>query len=376
MIDQSETSSSWRDELLRLLGSIAGVLGLGSAVVSISGFFVLRANADLLGLATFIHHSVSDYFYVGAAFIIQTFFLAIEVIVSDLTWLKWIIILGITLYMLLQFFAYPAAAMNRIASQIKEFFQIAVVRWIVILVAWYVVYHSVLLLLPEASASNLLFPNGDVSQASRRGNEISLLGLRAAYKSQIQALIFSLLITWLLTWIMRFRSNAAQPKPIKAFWWVTSEESEKESTALMGGSVVRSDSEPSPLPAPRLQSILITAGRWAVYLFLLLGFILLPISYGQKIYSNDFNKVCVILDQKVQDTFPRSDNLWLIREDEESYTIYYGDNQEVRIIPKKDVVTISIRERINVFSPSNQAADSLRCGVNTPVPIPSPMLKP
>src|SRR5712675_2970905 len=113
MDEQTREQLSPAQSLLKAVAGLAGVLAVASAGLSIAGFFVLRTNADLLGLSTFLHHSVTDYLYVGGAFIVQTFFLASEALLSFLGPTKWVLVVCVTLYFLLDRFQLTSGPIKR-----------------------------------------------------------------------------------------------------------------------------------------------------------------------------------------------------------------------------------------------------------------------
>jgi len=85
--------------IVKFLAGMAAAAAGVSGLLSLAGFLLLRAHANLLGISSVLHHSVGDYLYEGGAFLVLTILWALPVSIFG-TIYGWIFIGVLVLYLL------------------------------------------------------------------------------------------------------------------------------------------------------------------------------------------------------------------------------------------------------------------------------------
>ena len=281
--------------ILKYLGKIAGVTAAISAVLTGSGFFLLRAHANLLGVSSFLHHSVGDYAYEGGVFWISTLFWAFPESIFENVFVQ--IGFGIILFFSL-------------IKKVRNFFKLGEIRkkvwfrWTYSAVAIILLVFFIVQMLPSSQAEDLLFRPCHHHEVAKRASTDKIHELESIYALLVLYVFLSALILLGIH---------------KIDWG--------EGKGL-------------------LQVI-----SWIPFFLFAIQLVLLPINYGKKIYSNDFHKVSkiVILDQQLQIQIPKSRNIWLLNQNDKEYVLYFSNNFEIFQVKKDQVLIISMKERKNIF---------------------------
>lgn len=292
------------DAIVKFLVGIAGIAAGVSALLSVSGFLLLRSHANMLGISSVLHHSVGDYLYEGGVFFISALLWALPASIIGNIY-GWIGMGIIAVYLLGKRFRVVADLYGRTTKflKLRETFQYAWIRWVYIVFAVFILLLFIGQMLPSSEAKDLLFPAGSQQEIAKRVNEKAIEGLKNQYVDTVLYVVLSGIILW---GIHRIHKDAEE----------------------------------------KLSSI----GRLFLYLLFVIQLVLLPVNYGQTVYSSDFHKVTeLILDNNLQGKFPRSENIWLLNKNDSEFVFYSGDTQEVFLVQKRHVLNIAAKERANIF---------------------------
>ena len=332
MNQEKQKLSNAVEVIINFVGGIAIVTAIISALLSASGFLVLRSHANLLGLSSFLHHSIGDYLYEGGVFFILTFLWALPAsIIGNLY--GWVFVAGVSLYLLGKRIKYLSILLRKFAEKLKpkEIFQQAWIRWICIVVAAFLFLVCIYQISPSLEAKDLLFPTGNQQEVAKRAAPKSAEEMESRYEYSLLYVILSGLVLWGINKIHQDQEKKSSSALLYVYDWLKSSYTEE-------------------LKTEQKTELLFVLGRLFLVLLFTVELVLLPINYGQSVYSNDFQKVNeLMLAEKFQNETPRSENLWLIKENPDSFIIYFGDTQEIRLIQKTHVVSISISGRENIF---------------------------
>jgi hypothetical protein len=304
MHQQSQQSSASIDVIVKLLGTITGAIAGVSALLSVAGFLLLRAHANLLGISSVLYHTIGDYLYEGGVFFLSTLIWALPTLIIGNIYGR--ILLGaIVLLLLGKRFANNAELISKVKKLLKleKTLRQSWIHWICIVVAIFLFLLCIYQLLPSPEAKDLLFPAGNQLEIKMRVSEDGLTKLENSYVHSILYILFSCLILW----------------GIQNLW-----QGIKDNISFIG--------------------------LLFLYLLLLLQLILLSVKYGQTVYPNDYHKVDeIVLDKKLDGKIPQSENIWLLNETGEELVLYFGDLQKVFLMQKSQILNIVIKERENIF---------------------------
>lgn len=311
--------------ILNVFGGAASALTIFLAIVSSAGLLVLRANANLLGISSFLHHSVGDYIYEGGIFFLNTFVWAFPAALFGNVsgWILGGLILVLILGKNLNLFPNLREKWNTKYNNLKKPW----LQWLLVLI---ILGGCIYQILPSIYAKDLLFAYSDnVEEQSMIEKEIQI---RATQESSDhlstdyeRAILYILLSSLLLLSIINMRQNKIK-------------KSQRDRDA---------------------HEFLFSIGKKILYLLFVIELILLPIKFGQVVYSNEFHQIgSLVLNNEIKEKTGAAEdstnqisleNQWLIKENPDSYVIYSGKKQELIIFQKSQVLSISIKGRKNIF---------------------------
>lgn len=326
MNQQNQKLPSLLGVIPKFMVGLTSVMALISATLSAMGFLALRANANLLGLSSFLHHSVGDYLYAGTILFISTLWNLTAFIIGNFYWWTIVVSTVAALYPLGRRFR----LFQRIAKKLElvEIFQKFWVRWICIVLATFLLILCIYKLFPSAEARDLLFATSDHPEIAKRTTDESIKNLESGYVNSFLYVTISIIILWGINKI----HQGPEKEPTSALLCVYSRYAMRQ------------------LKTPEKTELFSAFGRLFLYLLFVVELTLLPINYGQSIYSNDFHKVTsLILEEKLQKEIPRSENRWLLHQNSEEFVLYFGDTEQVFLVSKEQVLSIAIGERCNIF---------------------------
>jgi hypothetical protein len=307
------------DISLKLISGLGGLILIASTLLSIAGFLVLRSHNNMLGVAEFLSNSFTDYLYEGGTFFLYLISVAlpISIIRNSHLWL-----LGVGLFSLFLLSKRSVRVTNMFSkivkrSRIKNISETFGMRLFYISCAVCLIIYCIYKILPSLDAGNLLFtqPNHIKAQTEilRRSIEEGIDGLRIDYENAILYVILSAIAVWGINRILKDKAGKSFSMVCKAI----------------------------------------------LYLLMTVELILLPIKYGESIYSNDFHR---IKDIKVTEKYKiesesNGNNIsntydspkWLLKENSDYYVIYDGKLQKLILLHKSPGLAITLGERGNIF---------------------------
>jgi hypothetical protein len=333
------------EALLKFLAAFASIVVLISATFSAGGYLVLRSNANLLGITSVLHHSVGDYLYEGAYFFLYSLASALPActIGNEYVWL-----LGglVVLYLLGKNSKGLSGFFHNIATKMKIslIFKQSWMRWLCLLAAVFLIVLLILRIYSSLGPQDLFFVNPDQKEAQA---EIAIRAsaeskeLACDYERAVLYVILSVFTLWLVGKVLQDREE----KPISVTLYV--------SGCLRSGRSNEQD------VAQQSGKVLLIFGKLFLYLLFAIELVLLPIKFGQSVYPNEFHQVKNLVTDKSLKGEMKSDRTskdeahdgtrWLIRENPDSYVLYYGKSKQLVIIPKSHVLRISLDRRRNIF---------------------------
>ena len=186
----------------------------------------------------------------------------------------------------------------------------------------------ILVIASVTEAKDLLFLSGNAQETAKRATEESIKQLNYDYDNLLLYAFVSGLLVWLVGIIAEGQKMITRPLKGQVL-------SNKKSAVSASG---QSDKK----------GRIFLFGRLLVYVLFAIELALLPVKYGQNVYPLDFPRVKIAPDEAVQITL--SENIWLIRENPDSFTLYFGDTQEALLVPKSHVLTLPIDSRKNILT--------------------------
>jgi len=310
----------------KFMVKLTSIMAAISVTLSATGFLILRSNANLLGLSSFLHHSVGDYLYEGARFFISTLWVLTASITRNLYWWTIVVSIAAALYLLRVRFR----LFQRIAKKLElaDILQRSWIRCICIVLAVFLLLLCTYRVLPSTEARDLLFAASDHQEITKRATEESIENLKSRYANSFLYITISIIILWGISKIHH--------------------DPEKESASAL--LCVYSRYTARQLKTPEKAELFSAIGRLFLYLLFIVELTLVPINYGQSIHSNDFHKVKdLFLEEKLEGKIPRSENCWLLYQNAEEFVLYFGDTAQVLLVSKEQVLSIAIGERCNIF---------------------------
>ncbi len=293
-----------KNGVLDLLKDLATIAGAGAVLLTAEGFLVLRAHAAVLGLSSVLHHSVAEYADEGGAFLLTTLLWAIPSLALSYP-LFWI---GTGLMAFFFYLQRKPTLWRRLLGwltlnrRVKE----AWLQFLLVIASALLASYAIARLLPSPQAEDLLFATGNQGEIELRATEEGMLLLETDYLGG--------LLTALLSGILIF------------FAW-------KSLSPRSGG--------------------LATPGRLLLVTLVLVQALLLPVRYGQTVYSNAFHRVDrLVVTTEVQAKLPQSDQVWLLSRSSDHFVFYFRDSYSVSLIGKDSVLELALAERRNVFAPA------------------------
>jgi hypothetical protein len=217
-------------------------------------------------------------------------------------------------------------------------------RWLCIAVAIFLIIFLILEIFPSLEAKDLLFANPDQKEAQAevelRITEESLGKLASDYERAVLFVVLSGFILWGVGKILQDREE----KPTSMILYV--------SGRLRSGPTNRQE-------GMKKAKVLLVFGKSFLYLLFTTELILLPIKYGQSVYSNEFHQLKnLVIDRSLKGEMESGrttkdessdETQWLLRETPDSYVLYYGKSKQLVIIQKSHVLRISLDRRRNIF---------------------------
>lgn len=295
-----ETNNEVKGTLLGLFKDAATIAGGAAVLLTVAGFLVLRSHAAVLGLDSLLHHSITDYASQGGAFLLTVLLWALPTLATRL--LFWAVLLALAVYIYLD--GAPEA-------------QWRIRNWLTLgrrIEAWPLSVTAAALatgfalwrLLPSPEAVDLLFATGDQSEIALRATELGTQQLKADF---LDGLLAALAAGALLFLAWRSLPACRHGFP------------------------------------PAVRVLLIGLGILLV--------LLLPVQYGQTIFSNDFHRIeSYALDPEAQKVLPASREVWLLGHSSEGFVFYFRDSFTVSLVAKDALKQLSVGERRNIFAPA------------------------
>lgn len=249
------------ESLIKTLSGIAGTITLFSALLSIFGFLLLRSHSNLLGLSNFLDHSVSDYFYAGAAFASYTFYSVVEVLLRDIR----VVLAAVGVFFAAKALArWPRRPKPRIAKAASWAVPVSkALMWALLILAALLVVYFMYKSLPPTQAGGLLFESGDNAERLKRA-DVNLGGMEASYLNAVRYFILSCLALWTAYFAPRLADLGDPARGTK-----------KDADAA--------SNRPTPARAGAGHASVIV--RAALTLLVISQLFLLPVIYGQTVYS-------------------------------------------------------------------------------------------
>jgi ABC-type multidrug transport system fused ATPase/permease subunit len=337
MNQHSQTTPTTLGIIFRFLLGFAGVAAAVTALLSAFGFLILRANATLLGISfSLFHYSVHDYLYQGILFV---FWAVVRFGGKVLGTVIGVLFLCLLLSVLNQ----------RVRGFIRRFQKSKGVKafqrhgwfWAGYIVAILLLSVSVLKMQLGPEATNLLFTDASRIEIDKRTTDAGRERLANQYGNLILLVIVSAAI---LFGIHRKGTQVVEPQspPRRGY----------------DGPPARYRSRKrQPRAGTPRQFRLRRFFLWLLDLIFAAVLIMLPMTYGKTVYSNEFHPVQLILDKALQkDTILEKDlknaqNIWLLRETPNTLILYFdGKAKSVHAIQKAKVLNFILSKRRNIFA--------------------------
>jgi hypothetical protein len=290
---------------------LGGSLAVITAILSASGFLVIRAHQHLLGIAGVVPGYPESWTGEGAQFVYNSL-LSLFLGLSSSSWVILLILLSVLLPVIMR--------SARLMTTIQAKTQSSGVKMLILLLSLMGVLVVMIVFFQYGGVSNLLVVHQTFdNELVIRGDKQGINDLQIQYAILVSLLLFVFVWLRLLPRILtlRFEKNG-------------SDSTAKETSA---------SSQPS---------------RWHLMLlllwfFFLISLVYLPTNYGKMVRPNKYFRVRLIMKQ---DTSSSSYEGWLLHKDSEEIVMYTGTPavDPLHVFQRKDFDRIEIVGFGNIFS--------------------------
>ncbi len=321
---------------LDVVRGAGGLLAIGSVVITACGLLVLRYNATVLGIYSYLHHSIDDYAFTGAIFFYKSFLcLSASLFSSAIFW----IVLGIALaYELIRGILLRISALTFFVSAREMLIRMISFKGVV----WAFFIASTITMLYLITQSNLPSGGHDLLFTDFGSEEVTteIKALVNASESTRTALFGEAVLYVTLAGLIFWVFCALQAK---VEFEASSAEKNHLHTGLNSGST------------GSRQSFMAKIRKVVLILIFMSGLLLLPLRYSELLHPNKFHQVnrLIITGKSLQSVSSKESSMsscnWLLGENIDSYILYSSFSHQIWIVPKSDVSTLVLGPLRNIF---------------------------